>query len=502
MAARDLVLGVDASTTGCKAIVWDCHGNPIAEGFAPLEILQPAPGFYEQAADDWWLALCAALRSALQPIDAQRLAGLSIAHQRESFVLVGEDGAALRNAILWLDERSRSCLDDLKRSLDPLAFHQRTGKPLTGNLVVGKLAWLRQHEPEVISRTVCLLDTAAYLVERLTGNRATSAASADPTGLFDMQQGSWDAATLELLHLREEQLPRIHSPGDLLGTVHASASESTGLPAGLPVFAGLGDGQASALGAGIASSGKASLSLGTSVIAGTYADAYAASPAFRTMTGGVPGSYIFETVLLAGGYTLSWLIKEFLKSSESYASFDAKAAPLPPGAGGLVLLPYWNTAMNPYWDIDASGVVIGWRGNHRPEHLYRAALEGVGFELRLHLAGVEDALGHPIEQVIASGGGVYSRLWLQIIADILAKPVGLAPARQAASLGAAMLAAAGAGLHADVSHAASAMSKPPSEWIIPDDANALVYTRLYEQVYTKMYPALCDAMHCLAELSR
>ncbi len=492
-----VALGLDASTSAVKALAFDECGKECAGGRAPLEISFPGPSLAEQSAESWWQAAVSALREVTSQTGGAEIASLAIAHQRESFVLVDPSGAPLRSAILWMDERSRPYLPRLRERFDLQAFHLRTGKPLTGNLIPGKLAWLQEHEPQVLGRAHRLLDTHAFLIHRLTGEWATSTGSADPTGLYDIQRQAWDSVTLSALGIDPALLPPLCLPGQLIGRVTAAAARETGLPQGMPVISGLGDGQAGALGMGINRTGLCGVNLGTSIISGTFSQAYRTSNAFRTMTGALPGSYIFETVLLGGAFTLRWLVNDLFSGS---AEIEARAARLPPGAGGLVLVPYWGTAMNPYWDASASGITVGWRASHRPEHFYRAALEGLGFELRLQVQGVEAALEAPIRYIQVAGGGAANPVWLQILADILGRPVEVAPAKEATALGAAILAAAGAKLHADIPSAAEAMVKPPAAVYEPLAENHARYTRLYEQVYLKLYPALREPLMRLAEL--
>jgi xylulokinase len=498
---RDVVIGLDASTTACKAVAWDAAGRALADARAPLEIFTPGPDLFEQSATTWWQAACRALREVAQQIPAERLAGMAIAHQRETFVLVDHQGQPLHNAILWMDERSRPYLDFLGQQLGLAEFHQRTGKPLSGNLVIGKLAWLRAHTPQVLERAAYLLDTHAFLIHRLTGTWSTSTASADPLGLYDMQNGGWDLAVMQLLELDPRLLPNAHPPGKQLGVVSPGAASECGLPAGLPVYAGLGDGQAAALGCGISQPGRVSLSLGTSVISGTFAPSFSTDPAFRTMGGGLPGSCILETVLLGGAYTLNWFTSQFLGGQFDPLELERKAAALAPGAQGLLLVPYWNSAMGPYWDASASGIVVGWKGIHHPEHYYRAILEGIGYELRLQLEQVALALHTPLELIVASGGGSRSGLWLQILADLLGTPLERSTSQEAASLGAAMLAAAGAGLHPSIANAAEAMRQPPGDRFTPVPSTNALYTDLFENVYRGLYPALRTSLANLSRLS-
>ncbi|MBE0696269.1 MAG: xylulose kinase, partial [Anaerolineaceae bacterium] len=236
---------------------------------------------------------------------------------------------------------------------------------------------------------------------------------------------------------------------------------------------------------------------------------YLFDPAFRTMYGGIPGSFILETVLLGGTYTISWFLEKFggvdpLTLPVGMSAEDvleSEASLVPPGTDGLTLVPYWNSAMNPCWDAAASGIIVGWRGFHGRAHLYRAILEGIAFELRLHSQGVERALNIPIVKYIAVGGGARSKLWCQIIADICGRPVFVAESPEATSLGAGILAAAAAGLYADPGTAARAMTRISTSSFQPDPTRAEFYKKLYEEVYRNLYPALQPYLDRLADLS-
>jgi sugar (pentulose or hexulose) kinase len=508
MPARDLVIGIDSSTTSCKAVVWDACGKALAVGRAPLPMLKPRPAWHEQPAGAWWEAACQALRAAAAQVDPTRLAGVCISAQRETFVLGDEAGEPLGNALLWMDERCRELLPDLDRLYGKDRIHQETGKPLSANLSLGKLYWLRQREPERVSAETRVLDVHAFLAQRLTGRRATSWGCADPMGLFDMRSNGWNASLIEAIGLRVDQFPEALPVGALVGEIRPAAARACGLPPGLPLFAGLGDGQAAGLGVRITHPGEAYLNLGTAVVSGTYSDRYLIDPAFRTMYGS-PGSYFLETVLLGGAYTVTWFIENFTnqQSTQEGASpeqdLEEAAAAIPPGAAGLTLVPYWNSAMNPYWDAGASGIVVGWRGIHRPAHLYRAILEGIALEQRLHTSGVESALRQPVSRFIAVGGGARSRLWRQIIADVTGKPVYPVDAAEASALGAGIIAAAGGGLFPEIASAAEAMAaapdgQPPEQ---PEPARQAFYSRLYEDVYRHLFPALQGYLDKLADLT-
>jgi xylulokinase len=326
-------------------------------------------------------------------------------------------------------------------------------------------------------------------------------------GLFDMRHNCWSVEILAFLGISEEQLPEAYPPGAVLGEVTAEAAELTGLPIGLPVIAGVGDGQAAGLGTNITKPGQAYLSLGTSVISGIYTESFQINMTHRTMYGAMPNSYMLETVILGGAYTITWFMQKMARNlgqstgpDISINAFDQAAQKISPGADGLLLVPYWNSVMNPYWDASASGIVVGWRGFHSLEHLYRAILEGIGFELRLHLQGIEATLDTDVERFIAVGGGTGSGLWCQIIADITGKPIYVSKTPDASALGAAIQAACGVGLFADMASAASAMTQINPTPFTPDQTRFDFYTQLYEDVYLHLFPALQPSLEKLAKL--
>jgi len=503
--SRDLVIGLDCSTTACKAIVWDKNGKPLAVGRAPLPMLKPRPAWHEQPAGSWWDATVQALQEATRQIDPGRLAALCIAPQRETFVVTDEAGWPLIDSLLWMDERCRDLLPELDRRYGKLRIHQETGKPLSANLSLGKLFWLRENRPELFSGPTRVFDVHAFLAQRLTGRSITAWGCADPTGLFHMGRNRWNDELIQAIGCNVEQFPDTLPGGQIIGEILPGAARVCGLPDGVLLVAGAGDGQAAGLGVNVTRPGQAYLNLGTAVVSGTFSEAYLVDPAFRTMYGGAPGSYSLETVLLGGTYTINWFIEQFggplpADGSSPEESLEAAAAQTPPGALGLVLVPYWNSAMNPYWDASASGIVAGWRGIHGRAHLYRAILEGIALELRLHLSGVEAALGRNVESLIAVGGGARSVLWRQIIADVTGRPVYHAEMTEATSLGAGILAAAATGLHPDIASAAQAMTSIASQPVLPEQKRQAFYNQLYEDVYRHLFLALRTYLSRLADL--
>ena len=499
----DLVLAIDCSTTASKAVAWDEAGVAEAEGRAPLDLQTPHPGWGEQDARQWWDATVEAIRQVTRRADSRRIAAICVTHQRETFVPVDDEGNPLRNGILWLDERSRPQLAALDHQFGNDNLHALTGRPPSMTQSLPKLVWLAEHEPELIRDAAHIVDVHAFLVHRLSGTWTTSLACADPMGIVDLRRGTWATNLIQEIGLRADQFVAIVPPGKVIGTVTSDAAAQTGLSAGTPIAAGAGDGQAASLGAGITGPGRAFVNLGTAIAGGALSDSYVTDRAYRTCVGPIPGTFVLESVLRGGTATVSWFMDHFADprlQGEAFDVYERQAAALPPGADGLVLVPYWNNVMNPYWDPAATGLVIGWSTAHRRHHLYRAILDGIAFEHRLAMEGIVASTGTPLTEHVILGGGSRSPLWCQVMADVLGAPVLRARSADATNLGAGVLAAWTAGWFATPREAAQAMTGT-TEMVLPRPDESAAYDRLYREVYVHLFPAIRDAMDRLTELT-
>lgn len=497
----DLVLGIDCSTTAAKAIVWDRKGCAVSSGRAAFGHSTPRPGWGEQDPVEWWRATREAIGQACRQIDPSRLAGLSIAHQRETFVCLDEAGHALRPAILWLDTRAA----EEAESFGTNAVHEITGKPPNTATSWYKLLWLKKHEPRVLDRAHRVVDVHGYLVHRLTGEWRSSYGSVDPLGVLDLKLYTLHEGLIRQAGLAPDRFGEIFAPGEVLGTVCRDVAADLGLTPGLKVIAGLGDGQAAGLGVGITRPGEAYLNLGTGIVSGTFSADYQVDRAFRLMVGGVHGSYLIETFFGGGTYNITWFVERFSDIGRNPFHLDLSpeqiletaAASLPPGSEGLLALPYLTGVLTPYWDSAARGVFFGLSSRHGKAHFYRAILEGLAMEQRLSTASAECVTGSTTDRFLVMGGGSRSELWCQIVADVLRRPVEVAREGEATCLGAAMLAAKGAGFFDSVEDAASAMSGGGRVYL-PDRERSLKYDQFYE-IYKTVYPSLRDQFRQLQD---
>jgi xylulokinase len=490
----DLVLGIDSSTTAAKAIAWDRAGHAVAEGRAPVPMRDLGRGWMEQSVHDWWRSLGAALANLFRQVDPAQVAALAISNQRETVGFLDEAGEELRPAILWLDERCRPDIDRFGDRLPPERFRALTGKTPDPTPAVFSLHWLMRCEPEHWRRLAHAVDVLGYLGWRLTGRRVTSWGSADPHGLLDLAAKRYSPEILAVLGMDEAQLFPAVRPGTVIGEVTEQATAATGLRPGTLVVAGGGDGQASGLGTGTLGGGRAYLNLGTAAVSGVWGGDFATSHAFRTLSSLSGEGYIFELCLRTGAFLTDWSVRHLFGADpaadpEIYQRLEAEAARMPPGADGVLLLPYWSGTMAPFWDPDAGGAVVGLRTGHGRGHYWRAMLEGVALDCAMGYGAIEEATGAPVTELVTIGGGARSALMRQIVADATGRPVQVSTTLEASCLGAGMLAASGAGWYASPAEASAAMQGQVVQTIEPDRARAEPYRELLA-IYRELYPAL------------
>jgi len=498
---KEYVIGLDAGTSDLRAVVFDKWGNEIAQSRTSYETFYPNVGWAEQDANDWAKALKATIRCLIRDhgLLPSSIKALGITHQRETIVPVDESGTPLRRALLWFDTRAGEQVEWLKKQLDPEEILKITGVPPLPGWSLPKILWIKEHEKEVFDNAHKFLLVSDFLTFLLTDEFKTSWASACTTQLLDINKFEWSSKLLEICQIPISKLPATIPPGEVLGTVTKKFSEETTLPEGIPVVAGGGDQQCGGLGTGVTKPGVASLNLGTSVILETFLDSPIIDSQLRywLRVACVPRKYAAENGIGGGAYTLKWFKENFGQSETEIAEklkispydilmIEAKKAP--PGALGLFVVPYWLGAFSPYYDTSARGVIFGFTGSHRREHLIRAIIEGVAYEVRLNLENLEDASKKSVDEIRVYGGGAKSSLWCQIIADICNKKVRVTQTEENTALGAAILAATSI-FYKDVLEAADKMIKIRAEYN-PIKENVAFYDKSYNHVYKMLYQSL------------
>jgi len=487
-----LVIGLDSSTQSAKAIAWDRAGHAVAEGRAAVPLSNPSLGRFEQDPEDWWRAARDALRGCVRQAGAERIEALAIANQRETVAFLDADGHSVYPALTWLDERARVEVREVSESLGADTVHRITGRYPDLILCLYRIRWIQKHEPEVWERTACFADAQAYLVQRLAGGEfRTSWTSADPFGLFDVSEKRWSPVILGELGLDASRLPRTEPPGTELGRVSSAAAAETGLREGTPIIAAGGDGQCAGLGTNCTTPERSYINLGTAVVSGVWSPGFKYDRAWRTEIAAQGEGYIFENCLRSGAFLVNWFVDQFVRRGADdihvFERLEREALEVPIGCEGLMAQPYWSGVMDPHWDFDARGVLVGLSGSHKPVHIYRALIEAITFHQVMRTQSLEATAGLSIDHFVAIGGGAHSPLWRQMLADASGKPVLVSDTVEASALGAGMIAATAAGWYGSIVQAAEAMSGR-TRAVLPNEAASARYAKLLD-IYRNLYQA-------------
>ncbi len=498
------LLGLDIGTSSTKAVVLSVAGQRLATASQVYAVDTPQPDWAEQDPERWVAAALVTTRQALarSGVTPAAVAAIGLAGQMHGTVCVGSDGRPLRPAIIWADQRSVAQVSAAVARLGRDRLAAWTGNPLATGFMLPSWLWLRKHEPELMAATRWLLLPKDYVRYRLTGEIATEPSDAASTSLFDPVSRCWSKPLLVALGLDAAILPPIRPSSAIAGRLLPAFAAQTGLRPDIPIIAGGSDQAAQALGHGVVTPGVISSTIGT----GGQLFAPTERPVVDAPTPGRPGlrmhSYCHvlphrwhvETAMLAAGLSLRWLRDQVLDGAP-YSELADTAAAVAPGADGLLFQPYLMGERTPHMDPRARGSFVGLTRRHGPGHLVRALMEGVVFGMRQGL-DVLRSLGVPVEQIVASGGAVRHRLWLQLQADIYGRAIRKTQTVEAAATGAAMLAGIGVGCYRDAAEAIAQCVAWDPEEIAPDPVCAARYEAQYE-VFTSLYPALAPLDHAL-----
>jgi xylulokinase len=485
----DTILTFDLGTTGCKVCLWDAEGALRSSADHGYPIHHPKPDWAEQDPEDWWHAVVTAGRQCLADQEPSRIAAIGLSSQREGVVPIGRDGRLLSHCIIWMDRRCREQSARLGEEFGVSFLHHHTGVAPDPNYTACKLLWLRENQPEILDRAATFLQPRDFLFYRLTGAPATDYTLACRTMMIDIRRETWWREMFDRVGVRFEQFPPVYRSTQAPHRVAADAASALGIPVGIPVSLGGGDRSCEGVGAGL-SGDRASDSTGTATQVSMVADRLPENLG-RVPCGihAIPGRYLFELGASTTASAMRWLRELFGMAPEAVESLEREAAGSPPGARNLLMFPFLMGARSTRWNPDARGLILGLSLGHTRGDIARALMEGTGYEVATCLDGLRE-IGIPPGELVVIGGGARSDLWAQIKADILDCPVYRLRHTEAASLGAAILAAAAVGLIADPESTARKWN-PPVETFTPNPEATQIYRdrrRLFDDVYTALLP--------------
>lgn len=439
-----MYLGIDIGTSAVKIIVVDEAENVRATATAGIETLRPQPLWSEQNPDDWWTAIGAVIAELRRAMGGRfgAIGAIGLSGQMHGNVVLDREMRPIRPAIIWNDGRSLAECDELRHLVPGIGT--LCGVPPMPGFSAPKYLWLKKHEPENFALIRHVMLPKDFVRLKMTGELATDMCDASGTLLLDVSQRQWALTVVEACGLSPGMLPTLMEGTEISGALRADVAAQWGLKPGIPVVAGAGDAAAGAIGAGAVNEGDAFISLGTSGQYFIARETYAPSPErfIHTFGHSLPGRWFQMAAMLNGASPLGLAAQ--LLGEPDIAKLLAEAEAEQQRAPQLYFLPYLTGERTPHNDPYAKGAFIGLTPATTRGQATRAVLEGTGFML----ADCQEILGRtgalPAEVGVV-GGGSKSPLWMQIIADMLGRPVLQVEAGEAGpALGAARLARLGA----------------------------------------------------------
>jgi len=491
------LLGLDVGTSGARCLAIDENGRVTATATAAYPLHSPHPGWSEQQPEDWWSASRAVVAKVAQEV-GRDVQGIGLAGQMHGAVFLDQRGDVIRPALLWNDQRTAAQCQTITDRVGSERLHQITGNPALTGFQAPKILWLRDEEPEAYAALATVLLPKDFIRLRLTGERATDVSDASGTLLLDLKTRSWSAEILDALDIDRRWLPPVFESSVQAGEVSEGIASELGLRSGTPVAAGGGDNAAAAVGNGVVRPGLASCSIGTSGVLFAHADTLTPDPSGRlhTFCHAVPDRYHQMGVTLSAGGALRWW-RDVVGRSD-YDELTELAESAPPGAEGLVFLPYLTGERTPHLDPRARAMFVGLSSRHALAHMTRAVFEGVAFSLRESLE-IMNELGLDVAQIRITGGGARSPFWRQLLADVFGRPIARTVADEGPAYGAALLAGIAAGVFRNVDDACAVVQLGPDH-CDPDTGRARLYDDYYA-AYMRLYPATRASMHELSGLA-
>lgn len=504
------LIGLDVGTSGAKCIMIDETGRVVASSTQEYPLSTPRPGWAEQNPEDWWQGVVRGLRAIIQKanVNPGDIAGLSYSGQMHGLVALDENNEVIRPAILWCDQRTQKQCDWITERAGGLkALLKLTNNRMLTGYTGGKILWLRDEEPDNFARMKMFVCPKDYIRYRMTGELMIDVSDASGTGFFDTRNRVWSDELIEIAGLDKSIFPKAVESTVLAGRVTCDVAQLTGLPEGLPCYAGGGDAVIQAVGSGLVKPGVLGVVIGTSGNVTMGLDHYEDNPNgdLQMFCGNEPGLWTDFGCTLSAGGSYRWYRDTLCEGAKAEAEASGRnvydimgeqAAASVPGSNGVVFTPYLAGERCPYPDPNARGSFHGLSLSSTRADITRSVMEGVTYSL----CQIVDIFGSMTknEKIYTSGGGAASALWRQMQADIFNLPVyTMSAASEGGAYGAVLVAGVGAGIWKNLNEAVQVIHAETE--CQPDEKNQPGYRKSYA-LYKKLYPALKETYAFGAEL--
>lgn len=490
--SKDLLLGIDFGTGGCKVTLIDSEGRLIDSVSGEYPTLHPNPAWGEQNPADWHKVMCEVLKKMKH---LKRVAAVALDSYTHGAVLLDEKLKVIRPAIIWTDQRSVKECAYLKENYFELIFNTAYQSP-TPTWTLPQMLWLKNNEPENMKKIKHILFVKDYIRFLLTGEMACDCIESQGTLFWDMKNSRWSEELCALADIPVKALPRIGKPTDMAGKLTAKAASETGLAESIPVIMGASDSAVEDYASGAIEPGQCILKLATAGNVNVMTSEAHPHPETLTYSHVVPGMWYTVTATNAAAVCQRWFRDNFHAAETDYEELNESASLSPIGSNGVFFHPYLMGERSPYWDPYLRGSFTGLSMASGKADLSRALLEGVAFSLRDCYRTIEK-MGLKTHEFILIGGGARSRLWSRIICNVFNAPV-KCPAICDASFGSALLAGVGAGIFTDEVSAVRQCLTFERE-IVPDAESAKSYAGHFEK-YRKIHDVLADVYKSIVSI--
>lgn len=500
------VMGIDVGTNETKGVLVDEACRIVAQAAVPHGMENPSPQVFEQDAEEiWWKDVCNVSRMLLEQsaVPPGQVKVLGISALGCDCVPVDEHGNALCKAILYgIDSRSHEEIAWLNEYYGENAA-ALFGHPICSSDIAPKILWIKNHLPEVYEKTYKFLTASSFLTAKLTGRYCIDKYLAeDFLPLYDLEHNRADEEGCRLF-CRPDQLAEILTATEAAGEITETASRLTGLAVGTKVLTGTGDSGAEAVSTGVFRPGDMMIQLGSTCYFVCLSDKLIQDDRVWPGTFIIPETYAVCAGTNTAGTLTTWFRDGFYRDKveeerqggiPAYQAMAEGIREIPAGSCGLMMLPYFAGERTPLNDPFARGLCIGLNLSHRREHLYKAALEGIAYSIDQHVRIMEEN-GIEVKKIMAVGGGTKNGPWLQIIADVLGKPVNTSRISMGAAYGDALMAALQAGFYEDW-NALSRVTR--AEHVYEPEQSASAYYHAHKELFSKLYEANQSFMHTLS----
>jgi xylulokinase len=480
---QDLLMGVDVGTTGCKVITFSPDGRAVKQAYREYPLYSPQPGWRELDANEVLAAVYACISECTAGAEGARVKGIACSAQGEAVIPVGKDGRPLARAMVSMDVRDIGEVDWVRQNMDVARLQSRTGVPLHTMFSLPKILWYKRNMPDVYAKTWKFMCFADFVAFSLGAPPVMDYALASRTMLFSPTAQKWDAELAAEAGIDLAKLPDVEQCGTCIGNVNDAARTKFGFAKDCALCAGGHDQVCCALGAGVLEGGEAMDSNGTTDSILCVAREFSATPAQMAAnipcgSFSVPGLFAKHSFNLSTGSIMQWFRNTFRGKDFKYSALDVEAEALGEPSP-VLLIPHFAGAGTPTLNSRAAGWCVGLTTETTQAQLYRAVLEGIGFDLRLNIENLENS-GSKINVVKAIGGSAKSDFYMQLKADIFGKPIVRMKVDEAGCLGAALLAGVGCGAIAVVKNAVSRFTSEDKTFT-PDAARRAQYDKGYTQ---------------------